>query len=218
MTHQQNSRDARVSDILQQTRRSLLSRLKNADDHEGWRQFIETYGRVVYNVAVRSGLTDAEAQDALQETMISVFKTMPNFKYDPLTCSFKTWLHHLAFKRIADQFRKRQPPVVQAFPSEPDGSSGTTAIERVPDQQTVDIDKAWKMEWQNSLFAVALERAKNQASVEQFQVFDLYVLKDWPVRQVASTLGISATQVYLAKHRVLRIVRRETKKLEREGI
>jgi hypothetical protein len=40
-------------------------------------------------------------------------------------------------------------------------------------------------------------------------------LQHWPVADVARTLRISAPQVYLAKHRVGALLKRELKKIER---
>src|SRR5262245_16838946 len=74
------------------TRHSLLSRLKNWDDQESWRDFFNTYWKLVYSVALRAGLADAEAQDVVQETIFSVAKQMRGFHYDPALGSFKSWL------------------------------------------------------------------------------------------------------------------------------
>ena len=52
------------------TRYSLLSRLQDWDDQESWRVFFDTYWRLIYSVAARSGLTESEAQDVVQETII----------------------------------------------------------------------------------------------------------------------------------------------------
>src|SRR6266487_4319585 len=54
-------------------------------------RFFDIYWRLIYGVALRAGLTDAEAQDVVQETVISVAKHLPGFRYDPKVCSFKTW-------------------------------------------------------------------------------------------------------------------------------
>jgi len=45
-------------------------------------------------------------------------------------------------------------------------------------------------------------------------MFELYVLQGWPVREVARLLGVSAGQVYLAKHRVSRLLKKEILRLE----
>src|SRR5579884_3179208 len=108
------ARTARIKDMAERqvrevgelipTRQSLLSRLKDWDDNESWRVFFDTYWRLIYNAAMKAGLTDAEAQDAVQETVISVMKSISSFKYDPAKGSFKTWLLRLTQWRILDQF------------------------------------------------------------------------------------------------------------------
>ena len=89
------------------TRQSLLSRLKDWEDHESWRDFFDTYWRLIYGLAVKSGLTNTEAEDVVQETLLAVAKEMPDFKYDPARGSFKGWLLEITRRRIANQVRKR---------------------------------------------------------------------------------------------------------------
>src|SRR5215475_15019934 len=106
------------------TRRSLLSRLKSCDDQTGWQEFFETYWRLIYGVAIKAGLNDAEAQDAVQETVIAVSKHIATFTYDPAKCSFKTWLLRLTRQRIGRQFHKRQagPPLHTSLESPRSGN------------------------------------------------------------------------------------------------
>src|SRR4030095_12284577 len=96
-------------DELIQTRWSLINRLKDWDDGATWQEFFNTYWRLVYSVARKAGLTDVEAQEVVQETVISVARQMPKFEADPARGSFKAWLMHLTRRRIVDQFRKRPP-------------------------------------------------------------------------------------------------------------
>src|ERR1700682_6240928 len=74
------------------TRRSLLSRLRDLGDQESWSDFFRSYWRLIYEVALKAGLTDAEAQEVVQETVISVAKQMPGFRYDAARGKFKGWL------------------------------------------------------------------------------------------------------------------------------
>src|SRR5438445_11037380 len=115
------------------TRQSLLSRLKDWNDQESWRVFFDTYWKLIYNAAIRSGLTEAEAQDVVQETVIAVAKKIPAFVYDPSKTSFKTWLMRQTRWRILGQLRKRMP--IEASEGRPPArsSSATATIERVPD-------------------------------------------------------------------------------------
>jgi RNA polymerase sigma factor (sigma-70 family) len=200
------------------TRHTLLKRLRNWDDDESWRQFFDTYWHLLLSVALQAGLSEPEAQDAVQETIISVAKTMPTFRYDPARCSFKTWLWHLARKRITDQFRKRPPPAFSSALSLSASTRQTATVDRIPDPASLDLEAVWEKEWEKSVFDAAVARVRAKADVEQYQVFDFYVLRNWPVRKVASTLGVSAARVYLTKHRVLRLVKREVRRLEKLGL
>jgi RNA polymerase sigma factor (sigma-70 family) len=202
------------ADELLQTRLSLLVRLKQLDDHESWQDFVNIYGRLLHSFAARSGLTRDEADEAVQETLISIAKTMPAYKYDRSVCSFKSWLRHLAQKRIVDQFRKRPAAQLSVLP--PSGATSQTApLERIPDPRSLDWDAVWDAEWQKQVFESALAVVKERISPQQFQIFDCYVLKQWPVGRVAEMLGVSSTQVYLAKFRVQGLLRKEVKRLER---
>ena len=90
------------------TRWSLISRLRDWDDQESWRDFFDTYWKLIYGVAIKAGLSNVEAQEVVQETVIAVARKIHDFKTDPAFVSFKAWLLHLTRWRIADQFRKRQ--------------------------------------------------------------------------------------------------------------
>src|SRR5580692_1956052 len=98
-----------LAEELIPTRTTLLLRLKDWQDQSGWQDFFDTYWNLIYGVAIKGGLTPMEAEDVVQETMISVAKHMPGFKYDPAIGSFKGWLLTMTRWRMTDQLRKRGP-------------------------------------------------------------------------------------------------------------
>src|ERR1700722_16756433 len=185
------------------TRESLLGRLRNWEDQDSWREFFNIYRRVIFSPALKSRLTETESEEVVQETLISVARTIKEFKYDRKRCTFKSWLGHLTRKRIADQFRKRgrDRGIVEPASAAAD-TPQTPAIERVPDPQAVNLDAVWEEQWKTKLLAAAVEKVKDQVTAQQFQIFDLYVSRKMPAGEVASALGTSTGQVYLAKHRV----------------
>ena len=207
------------------TRHSLLNRLKDWGDQASWQDFFDTYWQLLYNVAVKAGLSDAEAQEVVQETVIAVARKIGEFKADPAHGSFSAWLMQLTRWRIADQWRKRQAgptPNAQAaggwgFAKQSDDTSSTGPLERVPDPASMTLDAVWHTEWEKHLMDVALERVKQQVSPRQFQMFDLHVLQNQSVQETASTLQASVASVYMAKHRVARLVKKEVRKLELRG-
>ncbi len=201
-------------DELIPTRQSLLSRLKDWDDQEGWREFFNTYWRLIYGVALKAGLSEAEAQDVVQDTVIAVARRIREFNYDPAIGSFKNWLLVITRRRIADHQRKqcREP-----FPAERSASptTETAAMERIPAPVETNIDAIWDNEWEKNLLDAAIEQVRQQIDPRQFQIFDCYVLKEWPVKDVTRTLGVSAAQVYLARHRISRLIKKEARRLEK---
>ena len=194
------------------TRRSLVDGLANWGDRRHWQDFHRAYSKLIYGFARRAGLTDAEAQDALQETLLTVARRADGFHYDPARGSFKGWLLQIARWRVADQFRKR-------LPSQPHMNRGldtarTATIARAIDPAGPELESVWNSEWHANLLATALERVKRKVSARQYQIFDCYVVKEWPAQRVQHDLGVNIAQVYLAKHRVAALLKKELEALQ----
>lgn len=202
-------------DELIPTRATLIQRLKNWQDQSSWQDFFDTYWKLIYNVARKGGLSDVEAQDVVQETMASVARHMPAFKYDPAIGSFKAWLLNMTRWRITDQLRKRVP-----FGEHDSSSNGTATVTRlvdkVVDPASQELDRLWDAEWENNLLAAAVAKVKRRVDPQKFQIFDLYVNKEWPPAKVAKAFRVPIAQVYLTKHRVTDLIREEVKRLEVE--
>jgi RNA polymerase sigma factor (sigma-70 family) len=198
------------------TRRSLLSRLKQSNAQESWREFFDTYWRLIYTTALNAGLSDSEAQEVVQETVLTVVRKIKSFRYDPAVGSFKGWLLTIVRWRIADQFRKRPQQIQRHGSRHATETSGTATLERVADPGAINLDAVWEEEWQRTLFAAALSRVRRKANARHYQMFDLYAVKCWSVDKVAQTLGVSTGQVRLAKHRITALMRREVARLEKD--
>src|SRR5882724_10620505 len=199
------------------TRWSLISRLKDWDDRESWKDFFDTYWKLIYGVAIKAGLSDAEAEEVVQETVITVAKKIGEFKADPAHGSFKGWLLKITQWRIGDQFRKRLP-LGRRDACRSDTTSQTGAAERVPDPHGYSLESIWDQEWEKNLVDAALERVKKCVSAKQYQIYYLNTVKKMPVRTVAKMLGVNAAQVYLAKHRVGSVMKREIRSLESNAL
>jgi len=195
------------------TRSSLVQRLGNWQDHGGWQDFFDTYWKLIYAVAIKAGLSDAEAQDVVQETVVAVAKQMREGGYDRARSSFKNWLCLITRRRIIDHFRKRTNLKKQSHPAT-DDTSRTDTIARVPDPASLELDSVWDEEWRKNLMDAAIERVKQKVAPKQFQIFDLSVLKDLPVREVTKLLKVNTAQVYLARHRISALVKKEVARLE----
>ncbi len=198
------------------TRKTLIERLDNWSDWSSWDEFYRTYSSFVWHVARKAGLSDHEAHDVVQETFIGVAKNLQKKKFDTSLGSFKSFLLNQARWRILDQFRRRkkqQSREANLYASEETDDRRTAPIDRCADPNGMALEKLWDKEWQDQIMDIALRRVKAVVSPRQFQIFSCYVLKGWSPERVKKELGVNAAQVYLAKHRVGRILKREAEKL-----
>ena len=98
----------------------------------------------------------------------------------------------------------------------PEMLEGTGDADAIVMRDGVSLSDAWDQEWERSVLDAAIAQVRAQANPKHFQVFDYCVLKEWPVAKVASTLGMNAAQVYLARHRVSQAVKRAARRIEGE--
>jgi RNA polymerase sigma factor (sigma-70 family) len=190
------------------TRASLLGRIKSWDDAGSWEEFTRTYWRLIYGVARQAGLTDEEARDVVQETLVGVAKNIHDFTSSPERGSFKNWLLNFTRWRIADQFRNRLPVRESRDPSL-EANERTATLERVPDPS--EFDAFWEAEWKKNVFETAVARLCRRVNPKHAQIFDLYTVRHWPASKVAKELGVSMIQVYLVAHRLTKMLKTEVK-------
>jgi RNA polymerase sigma factor (sigma-70 family) len=196
------------------TRQSLLERLKDWDDSASWKDFFNTYWRLIFAVARRAGLSETEAQDVVQETIIAVAKKMPDFHYDRAIGTFKGYLMHLTRSRIADQFRRktyqvrgeRRPKEAQLDPD---------VIANQPDLGGIDLEALWENEWKAQLLEAAMDRVRERSKARQFQMFQLHVCKGMSAKEVATRLKVKLPEIYFAKYKISAAIKRELKRLEK---
>lgn len=199
------------------TRKTLLSRLKDWNDDDSWRTFFNTYWKLIYGVALKSGLSPTQAEDVVQETVVAVARNIGTFRYDPSACSFKTWLMKVTRSRISRQYRaNNRQPALESGLNEDDAD--TAIIQRVADPKGNQLEALWDQEWERNLGDAAIQRVKRRIDAAQFQLFDFYVLREWPVGKVAETFGVSVGRVYLAKHRVGKMIQSEIRDLEQGAV
>lgn len=203
------------SEAFLPTRRSLLSRLRNLDDDTSWRDFFDTYWKLIYSAATKAELSDAEAQDVVQETVLTVSRQIGQFRYDPERGTFKGWLLHTTRWRILDHLRQRKRE--QEKRREPNEADTESVLEQIADPAGERIAQVWESEWQQNLMDAAIRRVKCQVNPKHYQVFELYALKEWPAGKVAKTLGVNLAQVHLIKHRVGNLIKKEVKHLQKLG-
>ena len=203
-------------DELVPTRQSLLERLRDLGDNAAWQEFFDTYWKLLYCAAVKSGLSDHDAEEVVQETVIGVARKMESFRYQPETCSFKGWLMLITRRRIIDRLRKRQSQPGPFAP--PACEEETEHYGNVPEIRDEDAERAfadlWEDEWRKNLVDAATEKVRRRVKPEHYQIFYMHKVKNMPVRTIGKLLGVSSAKIYVVGHRVARMLKKEIRSIE----
>jgi RNA polymerase sigma factor (sigma-70 family) len=201
--------EAKVRDRVP-TRSSFVERLRDFGDQSAWEEFFRVYALTIRGLGERAGLSFEEAEDAVQETAMTVAKKMSEFEYERSRCSFGGWVGHVARRRIVDQVRRRGAVQSRRLEDDEKGS----LMESIPDPG-VDgvVEGGWEEMWRASLLKRALERLQLNVTPRHFQIFHLNVVLGVSGPEVVRTLGVSLAQVYVVRHRLTRMLKREVERL-----
>jgi len=198
------------------TRATLINRLKNWQDQASWQDFFDTYWKLIYGLARKFGLNEEDAQDVVQDTLVSVANQMPNFKYNPERGSFKSWLRTVIRSRILDHLRKRGKATTVPIHVDSEGGDDSFTLKELPDKNSPNMDELYEQEFQKNVVDAAIARVKRKLDPQKYQIFDCYVNKGWDPEKVAAAFKISVNQVYLAKNRITEMIKGEAKRVENE--
>ena len=188
------------------TRASLIVRLRNAEDADAWRQFVQLYAPVVYGYARQRQLQDADAADVTQDVLRSVAKAVGKFDYEATRGSFRSWLFTVTRNKLLD-FRRRRQDV---------GAGGSTAHELLEEHPAAEDEDLWDVEFRRRVFAVAAEQVRPDFEEATWKAFWQTAVEGTKPQQVAAALGLSVGAVYIAKSRVQARLKERVRELSAE--
>lgn len=186
--------EGRSDDVIDATRTTtqLLDRLHDGEDAEIWVEFDRRYRPILVNFSRRLGLSEADAQDAAQETLTRFVAEYRNGKYRRDAGRLRSWLIGIARYRVLTARRS------QAVRREARGESAMINL----DDET-ELTAVWEQERRTMLLRQAMDELKSttRMAAKTIEAFELLVLQQRPVAVVAESLGMSPHDVYLAKSR-----------------
>ena len=188
------------------TRQTLLKRVRDVQDHEAWQEFVAIYAPLLYRYARARSLDHNEAEDIAQQTMVDVARKMPDFEYDPRRGRFKGWLKTIVNNNIISALRKQRPRLAE---------SSEFQREQLREKS---VDEIWEQQWRREHLAYAMALVQKEVKRETFEAFRLVVIEGRPVSEVAKRLGLSANQVYVAKHRITHRIKTKVSVLTDDGL
>ncbi len=190
-----------------ETHQSLLARVRSTDEHEAWEQFVVLYRPVIYRMARRRGLQDADAQDLAQTVLVSVAGAIDRWEPQAPGIRFRHWLSRIAKNAILN--------AITRSPKLP-GVGGTAIQDLLLEQPAAppEVEEELRLESMRERYLRAAANIRRDVTIETWQAFQLTVVEQVPCEEVASSLGKSIGMVYAARARVIRKLREEVRRLE----
>jgi RNA polymerase sigma factor (sigma-70 family) len=187
-----------MNDAIPDTRWSLILRLPKPDQQQAWQEFVETYDPFLYRYMRRRGLDDAAARDVVQHVMMSVVRSIEDWKPISGGPRFRNWLFTIARNLLINERIRCSKEVVVG------GSTAIRAMQSLSSTLESDDQHA---EYRKEAILFAASRIRQQVDAVTWQAFWKTAVEGNDCKSVASELHIQVGSVYAAKSRVLRRVR-----------
>ena len=191
------------------TRASLLVQVQAGGDPKAWDEFVSIYRPIVYRLARHRGLQDADAEDLAQQVLVSIAQSIDGWQQRDESVRFRHWLRRVAKNAILNALTRG--------PKE--RAAGSTSIHELLHQQGgVDdaLARDLELEYRREVFFRAAALVKSEIASDSWKVFELAVIEDAPIEQVAARLNKSVGAAYAARGRVMSRLRRRVEELEQQ--
>lgn len=188
------------------TRPSLLLRIRNAADQLAWEEFLATYEPTLRRVLRSKGVQSADADELIQEVLLTVLRSIPTFQSNQRVGAFRRWIATILQTKLLD-FRRRQKSredrhLKLAQRSHPDDlwQVDATTIE--------DLDKDLDLQLEHQIFFQATQAVRNMIHETTWLAFWKTEIEQKDAMIVAAELQLSVGQVYVSRSRVLAKLRK----------
>ena len=164
------------------TRKSLILRAADPEDHDAFEEFISYYERFITIIIYKTGVFDDDAEDFRQELTLKLWKSLNKFSFDEKYTSFRSWLKTVIKNGIFEYNKKRsRERNKENLVLEEDNSS--------------DLDLLIDSEWKKYVIDIALTHVKKMFTGCAIEVF-LMSMEQIPAKEIAQKLNIRESTVY----------------------
>lgn len=188
------------------TRQTFIRNLKDLKD-DIWSEFYDNYSELILSFAKKRGCSSELAQDVLQETVMALFRYLPNFEYDKNKGKFRSLLFKITESKVIDAFRRSKQ--ISYLQNSEIFSSSRNAFE---DEQK-HISHLWDESIDEIFLIKAMHIARGKVKPKTYKCFENVFLKGMSVKNVAEKLGISPNLVSQHKHKVFNMIVNIAKKI-----
>jgi RNA polymerase sigma-70 factor (ECF subfamily) len=190
-----------------ETNHSLIARVKDLGDGASWLEFLGIYQPVVYRMARRRQLQDADAQDVMQQVFLSISMSIENWEPGEGRPSFRAWLTTIARNAITKALSRRPR----------DRATGTTSAADILENQRAAEATASEIlaEARREIIRWATEQIHSEFSEDIWQLFQQTAIDGVPIADVANSTGRSAGSIYVARFRIIARLKEKIQEVSR---
>lgn len=193
------------------TRASLILRLPDAGDMVAWETFVQLYSPALFRIARRHGLQAADAENLVQEVLLSVSRSISRWLVREDRGSFRAWLRTIAKHEAIDLLTRRSTRPLAVEMASIDSQNGATLASRD------ELASKMELEYQREVFQWAATQARDQVSETTWRAFALTHLEGQSIDAVAQQLGVRPGVVYLSRSRVMHRIKTWVAQWEEAG-
>jgi RNA polymerase sigma-70 factor (ECF subfamily) len=189
-----------------ETRQSLLLRLGDPTDRSAWEEFTSLYWPIIYRLARKRGLQDADAQDLAQKILVTLSRKIADWKPSTETGAFRGWLSVVTRNVTLNMLTRRKQDVPRG------GTSMLEQLASLPERE--DVDREFELEYRRSLFRMAADEIRSEFQPSTWSAFWLTAVEGLGIEEAAEYLGLQIGSVYAGRSRVMRRLKQKIQDLE----
>jgi RNA polymerase sigma factor (sigma-70 family) len=194
------------SDDGSKTSPTLLGRLAQFPlDQEAWSAFVDRYAPRFARWCRHWGLQDADVENVSQGVLTKLVVRMRGFVYDP-SMSFRGYLRKIVFDALTDELRQRRLNVT--------ASAGDLQEVLESVEARVDLVQRLEQEFDLELVEAASRAVRQRIDPHTWEAYRLTTGERLSGAEAAARLGIEVATVYVAKGRVIQMLKDEIRSLE----
>lgn len=191
------------------TQSLLLANIQSLENREAWAEFVQIYRPVIYRMARRRGMQDADAQDLSQDVLVRISRAIPS--WEPREgIRFRHWLRTVASNAIVSAMTKSKPHGMV------DGSVAVQILADTPELSDAVSELDNECLRERYLRAAAI--VKVDVSPETWIAFEQTVVHARTCEEVAESLGKSLGTIYAARSRILKRLQAEVQRLQGDAL
>ncbi len=193
-----------------QTRGTLLSRVRDIEDADAWREFVADYGPLILKWCEKHGLQQADSADVVQDVLARLVTAMRNFEYNPGRGRFRGWLKTVTQNAVVDFVKARQ----RCGEGSGDSMIGRM-LEVCESPDTVEeLSRVFEQQAEVELLREAEARVKLRVKPSNFEAWHLSVRESMKAQEIAAKLNIEVADVYVARSRVNKMLKEEITRID----